>query len=615
MGAAIAQQPMEKIPYTLFDDFETGELYGWEPYPYSQDIGFDALYFARKSPTYKNSKYALARPVKGNDATELYQGFTKRLNFYTTETTRVKAAVYFQSDRNPQTLEISLGTFDGRRYVYTIQNPVANQWVELDIPAADFQMNAKSLGSGEHIQVITVKASYPMIYFLYTYTILMDNFSINGERQRHFVSVKPASTDFNMFDISILNRHFFFGDTLSLTAAPEEKIQLQQVKGRLMDGHGKLVKDNISFSKKGEEWTNESIYRFSQRDAPGQWEILLTGQTESGKEIQWGFKFLMPGRHITGHPRLFFSASELHERLATENSPVAKGILDKALKDTAFMKVDLDSINEGADRTADNINGGPYSKTTVGFNAYGVWLNPIEALGNVIREGSFRYAFVHDSAAGEKAKKALLKLCSFSKWNCNWMVERKFWTYYPVGYTLTPVAYGYDLLYDLLSAEDRKFVRETIINRGLKLFYRDMVEMNRMPSGMTNHIAVIVTGYGLAATAIYGDDPDNPYLEPFLSGIMIKAKTFLDRTYYKDGSYAEPSGYGEMATRDIVELLATFERNFGVDYSTTTHVENFYEYPLQASYSGGMMQGYGDGGENYSGFSKKYDEYSREHLE
>ncbi|HLA57333.1 MAG TPA: heparinase II/III family protein, partial [Puia sp.] len=171
------------------------------------------------------------------------------------------------------------------------------------------------------------------------------------------------------------------------------------------------------------------------------------------------------------------------------------------------------------------------------------------------------------------------------------------------------------LLCDLLSAEDRKFIRETIINRGLKLFYRDMVEMNRMPSGMTNHIAVIVTGYGLSATAIYGDDPDNPYLEPFLSGIMIKAKTFLDRTYYKDGSYAEPSGYGEMATRDIVELLATFERNFGVDYSTTTHVENFYEYPLQASYSGGMMQGYGDGGENYSGFSQKYDEYSREHLE
>ena len=599
LGVAIAQKLTDKIPYTLFDDFETGELYSWEPYPYSQDIGFDALYFARKSPTYHNSNYALARPVKASDAIELYQGFTKRLNLYTTTATRVKAAVYFQSDRNPQTLELSLGTFDGRRYLHTIQNPVANQWVELDIPITDFQMNGQSLSPGEHIQVVTVKASYPMVYYLYTYTILMDNFSINGERQRHFVGVKPASMDFNMFDISILKKHFFYGDVLSLTTRPEEKTQLQQVKGKLMDSHGRVVRNNISFSKRGEEWTNESIHRFTERDVAGQWEILLTGQTEAGTELQWGFRFLMPGKHITGHPRLFFSAAELQKRLANEKSPVAKGILDKALKDTDFMKVDLEAITEGDDKTGDNITGGPYSKNEMGLNAYEMWFNPMESLGSVIREGSFRYAFIHDTAAGEKAKKALLKLCSFSKWNCNWMLERKFWTYYPVGYTLTPIAYGYDMIYDLLSVEDRKLVREAIINKGLKLFYRDMVEMNRMPSNMTNHIAVIVTGHGLAATAIYGDDPDNSYLEPFLSGIMTKAKTFIDRTYYKDGSYGEPIGYMDMATRDIVKLLATLERNFGVDYSTTTNAENFYKYPLQSTYSNGLIQCYGDDGRHY----------------
>jgi len=597
LGAAIAQKPIDKIPYTLFDDFETGELYSWEPYPYAEDIGFDALYFARQSPTYHNSKYALARPVKASDATELYQGFTKRLNLYTTAATRVKLAVYFQSDRSPQTLELSLGTFDGRRYLHTIQTPAANQWVELDIPATDFQMNGQSLGSGEHIQVITIKASYPMVYYLYTYTILMDNFSINGERQQHFVGVKPSSTDFNMFDISILNKHFFYGDELSLTTRPEEKTQLQQVKGKLMDSHGRVVKDNISFSKKGEEWVNESIHRFTERDVAGQWEILLTGQTEAGTEVQWGFKFLMPGKHITGHPRLFFSKEELQKRLANEKSPIAKGILDNALKDTGFMKVDIDAIKESEDMTGDNLVGGPYSKTAVGFNAIGMWLNPMERLGSVIRDGSFRYAFTGDAAAGEKAKKALLKLCSFSKWNNNWMLERKFWTYYPVGYTLKPVAYGYDMLYDLLSVEERTFVREAIMNKGLKLFYRDMVEMNRMPSNMTNHIAVIVSGYGLAATAIYGDDPANPYLEPYVSGIITKAKTFIDRTYYKDGSYGEPkSGYMNMATESIAELLAILERNFGIDYSITTNVQDFYKYPLQAMHSGGRMQDYGDGG-------------------
>jgi hypothetical protein len=609
-GIVKAQTPVDKISYTLFNDFETGELYSWEPYPYSQDIGFDALYFARQSPTFQNSKYALARPVKANDATELYQGFTRRLNLYTIASTRIKAAIYFQSDRNPQTLKLSLGTFDGRRYLYTIQNPTANKWLEMDIPVTDFKMNGQSLGSGEHIQVITIKASYSMVYYLYTYTILMDNFSINGERLRHFVGVQPATTDFNMFDVTILNKHYFSGDVLSLTTRPEGNTPLTQLKGKLVNSKGKVIKDNIPFLKKAKDWSNESIYRFTTRDVLGQWEILLTGKTQAGTEIRWGFKFLMPGEHVTGHPRLFFSESELRKRISGEKSPVAQRMLDNTLKDTGFMKVDIDALNEGEDMTADNLVGGPYSKIAVGFNAMNLWLGPMSRLGQVIEDGSFHYAFAHDATSGAKAKKALLKLCTFSKLNNNWMLQRKFWTYYPVGYALKSIAYGYDMLYDILSEQERTHVREFIINQGLKPFYRDMVEMNRMPSNMTNHIAVMVTGYGLAAAAIYGDDPGNPFLEPFLSGILTKAKTFIDRTYYADGSYGEPkSGYMNMATRDIVELLATIERNFGVNYSTTTNIENWYKYPLQEMYSGGLMQDYGDGERHSAGLTQAHAEW------
>ncbi len=107
----------------------------------------------------------------------------------------------------------------------------------------------------------------------------------------------------------------------------------------------------------------------------------------------------------TGHPRLFFSAEELQKRLAGEKSPVAKGILDKALKDTAFMKIDIEAIKEGEDRTGDNLVGGPYSRTSVGFGAYGMWMNPMVQLENVITEGSFRYAFIHDVNSREKSQR------------------------------------------------------------------------------------------------------------------------------------------------------------------------------------------------------------------
>ena len=605
-----AQKPADKIAYKLLDDFETGELFGWEPYPYAEDIGSNRLYFTHSSPTYKNSRYALADLVRANDAVELYHGFTKRINMWTIPETHIRVALYFQSDRNPAILELSLGTFDGRQYLDTIYNPEANRWVELDLPIAAFRLKGQPLASNEHIQVVTLKASYPMVYWLNTYTMLMDDFTINGERERHFIGMNPASTDLNMFNISILDKHFFYGDNITITAAPEGNIDLQQVRGTLIDGKGQVVKDNIPFLWQDSGWTNKAIYQPKEGDATGQWEIRLTGQTKRGTEMSWGFRFLMPGKHITGYPRLFFSAAELRDKLVNEKSEVAKRILSRALANTDFMHVDIDSIKEGEDRTAENLVGGPYAKYSAGQDAAGAWLNPMKALQNVIQEGSFRYAFIKDTAAGAQAKKALLKLCSFSKWNNHWMLERKFWTYYPVGYVLTPVAYGYDMLHDLLTEKEKKLVRNAIIEKGLKLFNRDMVEMNRMPSNITNHIAVLVSGCLLAATAIYGEEPDNPCMEPWLSGIITKAKTFIDRAYYEDGSYPEPkTGYMNMATRAIVELLAVLERNFGVDYSTTTNAGNFYKYPLQATHSNGTMQDFGDGNSSYTAFTEIHSEW------
>ncbi|MEJ7693940.1 DUF4962 domain-containing protein [Daejeonella sp.] len=594
LSRADAQQ---RVPYKLLNDFETGELYGWETYPYAQDIAFDALYFASKTPTYNNSKYALARPFKAHDTNELYQGFTKKLNLYTTADTRVKAAVYFQSDRNPESLELSLGTFGGARYMHKIQKPLANKWIELNLPISAFSLNGQALKPNEHIQVITLKGSYPIVNYLFTYTILMDDFQINGERDRSFAASEPASTNFEMFETSILNKHFFYGDNISLKVAPEGNISLKQVKGTLVDSKGNVVKDNIFLKRNGNEWESGAIHKLGAKDARGQWEFRVKGRDQNGGELNQSFRFLVPGNKVDGHPRLFFSAAELKQRLANEKSPVAKLILDHALQEKNFMKVNVDAIMEGVDRTAENLVGGPYARNSVGYNAYAEWNAPNGALGKVIEEGSFHYAFTGDKAAGEQAKKALLKLASFTKWNSDWMLERKFWTYYPVGYTIKPVAYGYDMLYDLLTEQERAMVRNAIMEKGLKLFQRDMVEMNRMPSNQTNHIAVLVAGFGMAATAIYGDDPANPYLEPYLSGIMTKTKTFIDRTYYEDGSYGEPkSGYMNMATKDIVEVLAAFERNFGVDYTTTTNLPNYYKYPLQASASNGLLQDFGDGG-------------------
>ncbi|MEJ7694792.1 DUF4962 domain-containing protein, partial [Daejeonella sp.] len=610
MNVVNGQESDIKVPYLLHDDFETGELFGWEPYPYAQDIGSHRLFYAQKSPSFNGSKYSLATLYPANDAVELYNGFTKRLNFWTSPDSRVRFAVYFQGDRSPETLELSLGSFDGKRYLHTILKPQPNEWIEIDIPLKDFQTMGQSLNANEHIQVVTIKANYSSVYWLNTYTIFLDDFRINGVRDRRFTTSEPVSTYFEMFDSAILNKHFFYGDDIGLQAAIEGDFDLSKVTGSLVDSRGRTVRNNIPFTRQADKWINKSIYKLGPQDPRGQWEIKMSGQDHKGNSMQTIFTFLVPGNQITSYPRLFFSADEVRKRLANEKSSVAKRIYELAKANVAFMKVDVNAIQEGKDRTAENLVGGPYAKNTVGFNAFGEWINPNDALADVISQGSLHYAFTGDPNSGEKAKQALLKLSSFSKWNNEWMIQRKFWSYYPVGYLVTSVAYGYDMLHNLLTEKEKKLVRNALMEKGLKHFHRDMVEMNRMPSNNSNHIAVLVSGAVLAATVMYGEEPDNPYVEPYLSGILIKAKTFMDRTYYSDGSYGEPkSGYMNMASRAMVELFATVERNFGIDYSTTTNVKDFYKYPLHAIHSNGTFQDFGDGNSSFKGFNEIHSEW------
>ncbi|MEX2574331.1 MAG: heparinase II/III family protein, partial [Balneolaceae bacterium] len=284
---------------------------------------------------------------------------------------------------------------------------------------------------------------------------------------------------------------------------------------------------------------------------------------------------------------------ELEERMTRlAGDPVAERILENALSDTGFLEVDIDAIEEGDNHITEALTHGPWSKISGHRMRY--WWRPMIQLSDVIREGAFRYAFTGDREAGEKAKEAMLKLASFERWNVAWMLENRFWTYFLGAYTIMPVAYGYDMLHDLLSEEERAFVREALIEKGLKMFHRDMVEMNRMPSHATNHLSVLVTTYGMIATVLHGEDPDNPYMEPYLSGVLEKLEGFVGDTYHEDGSYSEPIGYHGHATNNIVQAFDILERNFGLDYSKTTAVRKFYYMPILGTGRTGQIQDFGD---------------------
>ena len=244
----------------------------------------------------------------------------------------------------------------------------------------------------------------------------------------------------------------------------------------------------------------------------------------------------------------------------------------------------------------ESVTGGPYASAGMGG-----WYNTQNALARVINNEAWQYALTKNKDAAERAKAALLKLSVLPSWNHPWMEANGNHTYYPGAPAAIAAGIGYDLLYQVLSEEERKIIRNGMMDKSIKPFYRDMVELNRMPTSNSNHIGVILSGVGIAAMAVANDDPDLPGLEPYLSGILAKTKQFIDRTMLPEGSYNEPYTYQEMGYRELVEFMYSLERNFGVDYTSTTYLKEFYQYPIYVTQAkDGAYQDLGDVSHTYS---------------
>lgn len=107
LNYAHAQDHQGRVPYKIYDNFNTGETFTWEPYPYQQDTGYDPAFSTKKEPAYGMKGSSLYRITRPNDALDLSQGFTKRIDLYTMGSTRVKFVFFMMSDRKPETMEVN----------------------------------------------------------------------------------------------------------------------------------------------------------------------------------------------------------------------------------------------------------------------------------------------------------------------------------------------------------------------------------------------------------------------------------------------------------------------------------------------------------------------------
>jgi len=312
----------------------------------------------------------------------------------------------------------------------------------------------------------------------------------------------------------------------------------------------------------------------------------VKGVCTDSKPVLDEFFFIVPERFLTtkNHPRLFFTTDDLPGLSPEGKSPRLREIFEKNVTSAKkrLDRADIDAIVEDHDvrLNREYLDGGPFSTT---WDDYDRWRNPGTITASAVESGAYLYALTGDREAGLKAKEFMLRLAAFDVWNNHWFEERKMYSYYPVGIWCQSLAVGYDFLYPLMNSEERSLVRKAFMEKAIIPHYVDQVVNNRLPSNITNHIGMNTVGILLAAIALIGEDPENPFMEPYLSGILAMVKAHIDVAYRPDGSYAEPVGYTSTDTEPLVKALDAIERNLGINWTTTTFVKNVYLYPAYLS--------------------------------
>lgn len=167
------------------------------------------------------------------------------------------------------------------------------------------------------------------------------------------------------------------------------------------------------------------------------------------------------------------------------------------------------------------------------------------------------YRLDGDKRFADHGVKELLAICNFPDWHPDHFLDTAEMTH--------AAAIGYDWCYDRLTADQRKTVRQAIIDKGL----RPAVDAYRGGKyawwTRCNHNWNQVCNGGsiIGALAIADEDPQ---LAAFILDSALKSLPLAMNEYGPDGGWAEGPGYWSYATRYTAYLLAAMDTALGSDH-------------------------------------------------
>jgi hypothetical protein len=548
-------------PFSYKENFQSNELKAWASYPLWQDTAFDPnLRPYAIAPGDPN--ISLVQKITPYSNVDNYAGAQKKLDAYLKAGSVVRLKFYLKTQLQPEYFKVRLAAGKDGKVDFTYSLPPVNKWVELSAGYDDFiRENPGLRGKLLKVNALAVLAKFPKADPAMPIYLGLDDIVFQGWREARFRFAEPNMFELSEWEASIPEKHFRRGQTLNVRGIyplPASRIVLEI--GKSEDESKPLA--STALKKKGTGWQSDPMpLAFPAGLYLGR---LIAYQDREKLSTSKFAIFIEPDDLNQKHPRLWFDDIRLSWIKARFKDDRYKKILEDLEKSA---KENRDKLP--VDRIVFDIDNFPQDEPLLGNVPRSIypWFDRINPWRSSLHDNALVFALTNSVEAGVYGKALLLKLSGFPIFLHPWFENRGQHIYYPVGELAMDMALGYDLFYDLMTEEERRFVRQAFMRNIVTGCHRSYVEDNLVTSNTSNWIAHITGGSLMCQTAMFGDGSDVNQAEPYLTGAIFKLNELIQKSVGRDGGYGESLGYCNFTMLSLSKVLPALGRVFKIDLS------------------------------------------------
>jgi hypothetical protein len=520
-SAARAQQANNpRMAFWSYRADWSGGFSGWMSYPLAQDVGYDpSLYTIRQG-----DRTVLFHKFEAHGEKQAHFGFVRPLTFSADSSAvidlqyRLKTAGEFSNARlvlvgaNGHKYSAALPSDDGDHTV-RITGTVLALKAPMRIDAVILEGLLRNPPSGSESRW------------------LLEEFALHAERPRQVPLALPH-TDATV-DGSLVSRQV-------VDSGAPLHIELES---------SSLPASVTLFGPAGARVTNQSIQAGSKdvevslgaHPQPGLWRAEVTQGS-----AKTSFRFLVLGT-LPEHGHLLLPEQRLEQ---LSRGPSYAGLRREIHQRAQSLAAKIDFSPAAGDNIA-LMPSGPGLQAAYP-SQLGPYLLLVEGYANAVAYNGLDYRLTGNRDALATARRALLAVAQWKTWAPRRFQDHGMNTYYEVGCIAQRLAFGYDLIADRLSPEQRAQVAESFWKQAIEPVVREYYLYNRDPIAASNWMANSVGGALAAAVATAGDTPEwNRREAPALAELEFAFEETLHGLFPGDGSEAEPAGYENFAMQGI----------------------------------------------------------------